>query len=294
MTVLIDPPRWPAHGTEFSHLVSDTDLTELHAVARRLGLSERAFDGDHYDVPARLHDRAVALGVVPVEAKELTRRLIASGLRIRAVDRPRRLNLVLTHRWNVLLPGNTQLGAGLLARWSEPHRRYHDTRHLVGCLNALGALEYGGEEFGPQPRAVWLAAWFHDAMYRGVAGEDEEQSAGLAERELARAGLVVGEIAEVGRLIRVTAGHDPAVDDAAGRVLCDADLAVLGRDPVGYRRYLADVRAEYAHLDDATFAAGRRAVVEQLLALDPLFRTRTGASRWADAARRNLSAELRG
>ena len=34
MTVLIDPPAWPAHGTVFSHLVSDASLEELHAFAR--------------------------------------------------------------------------------------------------------------------------------------------------------------------------------------------------------------------------------------------------------------------
>ncbi|OMH31533.1 DUF4031 domain-containing protein [Tersicoccus sp. Bi-70] len=292
MTVLIDPPRWPAHGTEFSHLVSDADLTELHAAARRLGLSERAFDGDHYDVPARLHDRAVALGAVPVEGSELTRRLIASGLRIRAVDRPRRVALVLRHRWSVLMPGQRRLGEDLLGRWSEPHRHYHDVRHLLACLNALGALEYGGEDFGPRPRAVWLAAWFHDVVYRGVAGQDEERSAELAEQTLTTAGVDADETAEVARLVRLTAGHAPADDDPAGRVLCDADLAVLGRDEAGYRTYLTDVRADYVHLTDDAFATGRRAVVEQLLALDPLFRTRTGAERWNEAARGNLTAEL--
>ena len=34
MAVLIDPPRWPAHGRLWSHLVTDTELTELHAFAR--------------------------------------------------------------------------------------------------------------------------------------------------------------------------------------------------------------------------------------------------------------------
>ena len=50
MTVYIDPPRWPAHGTVFSHLISDTSLSELHELARALGVSERAFARDHYDV----------------------------------------------------------------------------------------------------------------------------------------------------------------------------------------------------------------------------------------------------
>ncbi|MBO9705640.1 MAG: DUF4031 domain-containing protein, partial [Arthrobacter sp.] len=59
MTVLIDPPFWPAHGTVFSHLVSDASLEELHAFAAAADIPERAFDGDHYDVAARHFERLV-------------------------------------------------------------------------------------------------------------------------------------------------------------------------------------------------------------------------------------------
>ncbi|BAS15851.1 hypothetical protein AHiyo8_41540 [Arthrobacter sp. Hiyo8] len=37
MAVYVDPPLWPAHGTVFSHLVSDTSLEELHAFAEAAG-----------------------------------------------------------------------------------------------------------------------------------------------------------------------------------------------------------------------------------------------------------------
>ena len=30
MTVLIDTPLWPKHGTVWSHLVSDSSIDELH------------------------------------------------------------------------------------------------------------------------------------------------------------------------------------------------------------------------------------------------------------------------
>ncbi|GAB4065427.1 hypothetical protein GCM10028777_14830 [Angustibacter speluncae] len=82
MAVLIDPPRWPAHGRLWSHLVSDTDLDELHAFADRVGLPRRAFEGDHYDVPAERYDQAVAAGAEPVEGRVLLSRLVASGLRV--------------------------------------------------------------------------------------------------------------------------------------------------------------------------------------------------------------------
>jgi hypothetical protein len=98
MTVLIDQPRWPAHDTLWSHLVSDASLEELHAFAEAEGLPRRAFDLDHYDVPAHRYDELVAAGALPVGNRELVERLAASGLRVsqrerrerkRSVDRAR-------------------------------------------------------------------------------------------------------------------------------------------------------------------------------------------------------------
>ncbi|MFG6445514.1 DUF4031 domain-containing protein [Microbacterium sp. P06] len=87
MTILIDDPRWPAHGRLWAHLVSDSDLAELHAFARVHDIPRRAFDLDHYDVPDDAHARLVAGGAHHVDGHELVRRLIASGLRVTARER---------------------------------------------------------------------------------------------------------------------------------------------------------------------------------------------------------------
>ncbi len=87
MSILVDEPMWPAHGRLWAHLVSDTSLDELHAFARVHGLPERAFDRDHYDVPEDAVARLIAGGAEAVGGKELTRRLIASGLRVPGRDR---------------------------------------------------------------------------------------------------------------------------------------------------------------------------------------------------------------
>lgn len=87
MTVLVDDPRWPAHGRLWAHLVSDSDLDELHAFAAAHGIPERAFDLDHYDVPEERVAELIAGGAQRVDGHELVRRLIASGLRITARER---------------------------------------------------------------------------------------------------------------------------------------------------------------------------------------------------------------
>ena len=288
MAIYIDPPLWPAHGTHFSHLVSDSSLAELHGFAAATGIPERAFDGDHYDVAERRFDELVAAGAIPVEARILVRKLIGSGLRIPARQRNKSLKVPLFNRWDAIMPGHDALFLDLLDRWSEPHRRYHGCTHLLSVLEALDLLT---DPVDPPP-TVLLAAWFHDAIYRGVAGQDEEESARLAEDRLAAAGLPEAEVAEVARLVRLTSDHRPGPGDDDGALLSDADLSVLGGEPDEYARYVADVRQDYAHIGDADFAAGRAAVVRHLLELDPLFHSGRAQELWLDAAHRNLKGEL--
>jgi hypothetical protein len=83
MTVLVDEPIWPFRDRLWCHLVSDTSYDELHALASQLGIPRRAFQGDHYDLPAEMRDAAVALGAQAVSGRELITRLRASGLRQR-------------------------------------------------------------------------------------------------------------------------------------------------------------------------------------------------------------------
>jgi Protein of unknown function (DUF4031) len=83
VTLLIDPPTWPAHGRVWSHLVSDESFDELHEFARRIGLPERGFHRDHYDVPAELYEAVVDAGATPVSSRELVARISAAGLRRR-------------------------------------------------------------------------------------------------------------------------------------------------------------------------------------------------------------------
>ena len=87
VAILVDPPQVPAHGRLWSHVASDCSYAELHAFARGIGLPDRAFDGDHYDIPEEAYDRVVAAGAEPVSSRELVSRLRAAGLRRR---RPRR------------------------------------------------------------------------------------------------------------------------------------------------------------------------------------------------------------
>ncbi|GAB1817404.1 hypothetical protein HerbRD11066_05680 [Herbidospora sp. RD11066] len=179
-------------------------------------------------------------------------------------------------------------------------------------------------------RAVRLAAWFHDAVYDGRPGIDEERSAQLAQSRLTALTLAPtpgtavthspvtpataphpaagnddapfppaaetpptrATVLEVARLVRVTARHSYTEGDVNAAVLCDADLAVLGQDPATYDVYAAAIRQEYRHVPEPLFRMGRGEVLSRLLT-GPLYGTETGRELWERQARENLARELR-
>jgi predicted metal-dependent HD superfamily phosphohydrolase len=199
----------------------------------------------------------------------------------------------LLARWERLLPRPSRMGSlvgeNLLARWSAPARRYHDTVHLGEVLDRLNRLPGGREA------PVRLAAWFHDAVYEPTAppGASEQASAALLEELGPECGFDPPVVAEAIRLVRLTSLHESTADDVAAAALMDADLAILAADPDRYLDYAAGVRAEYAHLADDAFAVGRTRVLQGLLEHDPLFVTAIGRARWEAAARANVAVELR-
>jgi hypothetical protein len=83
--LLVDDPVWPgkgrAAGRLWAHLVSDTSVAELHAFAATLGVPPRAFERDHYDIPAHLVPEAVTLGAHHVRSREIVVALRRAGLR---------------------------------------------------------------------------------------------------------------------------------------------------------------------------------------------------------------------
>ncbi|MGZ0151103.1 hypothetical protein ACXJJ3_28885 [Kribbella sp. WER1] len=195
----------------------------------------------------------------------------------------------LRDQWNRLLPHAQPLGDDLLARYAEQHRHYHDRQHLTEVLATIDELA----EYADDADTVRLAAWFHDAIYDPQAdpGENEEVSAQLAELELAAYGVNADRVAEIGRLVRLTAKHDCAADDRNGAVLCDADLRILSLPQARYDEYAAGIRQEYHHVADRDFARGRMAFL-QALSETRLYATPRGHEEWERSARENLTREV--
>ena len=306
MSIFIDPPIWPAHGTVFSHLISDTSLAELHDFAAKTGISPRAFDADHYDVPAYRYEGLVRAGAREVSGSRLTRILIDSGLRVPLRERPNKIRPRLMRAWDSLLPGHTALGEDLLERYEQPHRKYHTSVHLSEMLTALKTLYK--RHHTATPRAVLLAAWFHDAVYEANPGEDEAASADLARTTLtplaSTGSLTNREVTAIAHLIELTASHQladgieeytsGALTRADAAFFLDADLAILAADSPRYTRYVAGVRAEYAHYAPDAFTRDRAAILQGFLNRTAIYASDTAHLLWDALARLNLRTELEG
>ena len=306
MSIFIDPPVWPAHGTVFSHLISDTSLAELHDFAAKTGISPRAFDADHYDVPAYRYEGLVRAGAREVSGSQLTRILIDSGLRVPLRERPNKIRPRLMRAWDSLLPGHTALGEDLLERYEQPHRKYHTSVHLSEMLTALKTLYK--RHHTATPRAVLLAAWFHDAVYEANPGEDEAASADLARTTLtplaSTGSLTNREVTAIAHLIELTASRQladgieeytsGALTRADAAFFLDADLAILAADSPRYTRYVAGVRAEYAHYAPDAFTRGRTAILQGFLNRTAIYASDTAHLLWDAPARLNLRTELEG
>lgn len=54
---------------KMSHMIADTD-DELHAMAARIGVARRWFQGDHYDICLAMRAKAVAAGAVEITLRQ--------------------------------------------------------------------------------------------------------------------------------------------------------------------------------------------------------------------------------
>ena len=174
--------------------------------------------------------------------------------------------------------------------YASPGRHYHTWRHVLDCVEKLGSMPCD------EPRAVFLALVFHDAVYAAGHEDNEAKSAELASQVLREhAELAQGEVERIEAMILATKTHAPPPE--ASRDLCvalDIDMSILGAPPERYEAYVEGVRLEYmpAVVTAEQFAEGRAGFLARLLELPAIFSTPEARGRWEGAARANIAREL--
>lgn len=170
--------------------------------------------------------------------------------------------------------------AELRRRYTEPLRGYHNAAH-VGLL-WLRHLGHGGDA---GDSGLARAILCHDAIYDPRGRDNEARSAELCAR------LMPGDPwAE--EAIRATADHvGYAGGDPRVMRLLDLDLSPLAEDEAVFARNTRALRQEYAHVAEADWRSGRRALFTRFLGAPALFRTPLAAT-YEARARANLQRVL--
>lgn len=196
-------------------------------------------------------------------------------------------------RWTVLWARLGAAGDGtatfdlLAAAYGEPARAYHTAVHINDCLRELDHHR----ELAERPDEVEAAIWFHDAVYVPGAADNEARSARLAVAELTSAGASSELAHRIGELILATR-HSEVPNAPDARLLCDIDLAILGRDLPAFDAYERQIRQEYAWIPATLYRKGRARVLQDFLGRQSIYQTPAFNTRYEAVARQNLNRAL--
>jgi predicted metal-dependent HD superfamily phosphohydrolase len=202
---------------------------------------------------------------------------------------------VYISRWNRLW---STLGAthadealfyNIVARYNEPHRKYHTLQHLAECLSHLDEVQ----QLAARPAEIELALWFHDSIYDVRRQDNEERSAEWAHASAEAASLPAEVCDRVRDLVLVTR-HNAAPRSTDEAILVDIDLSILGAAPQRFVEYETAIREEYNWVPRFVFDFKRRSILKEFRRRDPIFCISHFAKRFEQQARENLERSLGG
>ena len=176
----------------------------------------------------------------------------------------------------------------LVAAYSERHRHYHTLQHLRECLAHCEAAA----SLALHPAEVELALWFHDAVYDPHRDDNEECSAEWAWRSILAAGCAEAVAQRVQASVLATKSHAAGGRDADVQLVLDIDLAILGAAPARFADYGRQVRAEYAHVPEADWRAGRTRILAGFLARPRIYATVAFHDALEHRARENIAQAM--
>jgi predicted metal-dependent HD superfamily phosphohydrolase len=174
----------------------------------------------------------------------------------------------------------------LCTAYSESHRHYHTLAHVAAMLALLEQREYLSE-------TNFWATWFHDIIYNPLASDNEDRSAGVAEKQLNSLGYKIELIKKVVTLIQATKSHVSTVRlTEQDKAFLDADMSILGTDTETYDKYSANVRKEFNCIPDDAYREGRVKFLSSTLAMPKIFSLESFSKNFESHARINICREI--
>jgi len=176
----------------------------------------------------------------------------------------------------------------LLAAWSEKHRAYHTLQHLGECLTHLD--EHSISLNDRDAAAIELALWYHDAVYKTRASDNERRSADWAVKTLKECGADEELQVLVESLIMATC-HGFKPEGHLPQFIVDIDLAILGAGEERFNEYEQQVRQEYRWVPGLLYRRKRSELLQHFLDMPQIYNT-PEFSPLEEQARRNLKSSI--
>lgn len=177
----------------------------------------------------------------------------------------------------------------LVARYAEPHRRYHTLQHLAECLAHVETVRHLAEH----PGEVEIALWFHDGIYDTQRHDNERQSADWARAVLESHGAAPATVERVDELIMATC-HSALPVSPDAQLLVDVDLSILGALPQRFAEYEEQIRQEYAFVPELLFRQKRAEILRGFLGRPLIYSTPHFQAALETRARENLRLAIAG
>jgi len=177
------------------------------------------------------------------------------------------------------LPVPAGVFEALAARYSEPSRVYHSLQHIAEGISHLKTVR-------TVPPEIPIAWWFHDAIVDPRRSDNEAKSAAWAKAVLGAVPLA----AQVERAILATKPGALAADPGQ-RLIADIDLAILAAPEPRFSEAAAQIRQEYAFLDEPAYRALRLQILRGFTARAYIYRSPEFRS-LETRARKNLERSI--
>lgn len=194
----------------------------------------------------------------------------------------------------------------LVKNYSVENRYYHCLEHINTMLMDLDSIwkSYSTSEFLSNTsswkdldkdnifRNLYLATWFHDAVYNPSSNSNEIDSADFAACQLQSLKFPEKQIKIICELILSTISHRPIFNNEICKIFLDLDLAILGKDSNIYNKYSKNIRKEYGFVLEKDYSEKRIEILSNFLKRDKLFYTTEFQELYEAQARKNMNLEI--
>ena len=171
----------------------------------------------------------------------------------------------------------------LIDAYSEPQRVYHTLKHIEHCLAHLDNIS----NYLQNPDAVELAIWYHDAIYKPGARNNEQLSADLF-METTRGRFDDSLRNTVYQHIMATLHDDSEFENSDTKFMVDIDLSSFGLPWPEFSQDSDNLRLEMRGLSDEDFHRRQSRFQQSLMERARLFKSDYFYENYEQQARQNL------